>query len=118
MENERLLSEFRAQKKRADDLQAKNEQLAGRLDESERLLARSHLGKPSDRISSSDPLRRNFNPMPRGSGNAGSPSSGHGLDPKSLGSPKTGLGRDAMTSEEKNLSSSPNQPQWRPTRRP
>ncbi len=39
MDNERLLSELRSHKKRADELQAKNEQLAQRLDESERLLA-------------------------------------------------------------------------------
>lgn len=62
-ENEQLLSEFRAQKRRADELQIRNEQLAQRLDESERRLAQTQGNTPSSRVSSNDfgrtPLRSN-----------------------------------------------------------
>ncbi len=44
MESDRLLSEFRAQKKRAEDLEARNGQLEQRLAESEKMLARSNNG--------------------------------------------------------------------------
>ena len=40
MESDRLLSEFRAQKKRAEDLEVRNGQLEQRLAESEKMLAR------------------------------------------------------------------------------
>ena len=40
IESERLLSEYRAQKKRADELESKNRQLSDRLSESEKMLAR------------------------------------------------------------------------------
>ncbi len=48
MESDRLLSEFRAQKKRAEDLEVRNGQLEQRLAESEKMLARS-LGGSSAR---------------------------------------------------------------------
>ena len=38
-DSDRLLSEFRAQKKRAEELEARNAQLEQRLAESEKLLA-------------------------------------------------------------------------------
>ena len=44
LESDRLLNEFRAQKKRAEDLEARNVQLEHRLAESEKLLASSQNG--------------------------------------------------------------------------
>lgn len=44
LESDRLLAEFRAQKKRAEDLEVRNGQLEQRLAESEKLLARSLAG--------------------------------------------------------------------------
>lgn len=50
-DSDRLLSEFRSQKKRAEDLEARNQQLEQRLSESEKLIARMQ-GNPSSRIGS------------------------------------------------------------------
>jgi len=47
LESDRLLAEFRAQKKRADELEARKGQLEQRLAESEKLLARSLAGTSS-----------------------------------------------------------------------
>jgi hypothetical protein len=44
LESDRLLNEFRAQKKRADELEARNAQLENRLSESEKMLALSQSG--------------------------------------------------------------------------
>lgn len=44
MESDRLLAEFRAQKKRAEELEVRNNQLEQRLAESEKMVARSQLG--------------------------------------------------------------------------
>lgn len=44
LESDRLLAEFRAQKKRAEELEVRNVQLEQRLAESEKLLARSLAG--------------------------------------------------------------------------
>jgi hypothetical protein len=44
LESERLVSEFRAQKKRAEELEARNVQLEQRLAESEKMLARTQNG--------------------------------------------------------------------------
>lgn len=44
LESDRLVSEFRAQKKRAEELEARNVQLEQRLAESEKLLARAQNG--------------------------------------------------------------------------
>ena len=49
LESDRLLAEFRAQKKRAEDLEVRNGQLEQRLAESEKLLARN-LGGTTGRI--------------------------------------------------------------------
>ena len=51
LESDRLLNEFRAQKKRAEDLEARNVQLEQRLAESEKLLALSQNGYSSGRSS-------------------------------------------------------------------
>lgn len=47
LESDRLLAEFRAQKKRADELEVRKGQLEQRLAESEKLLARSLAGTSS-----------------------------------------------------------------------
>jgi hypothetical protein len=49
LESDRLLNEFRAQKKRAEDLEARNVQLEQRLAESEKMLALNQQGKGSMR---------------------------------------------------------------------
>ena len=53
MESDRLLAEFRAQKKRAEDYEVRNAQLEQRLAESEKLLARS-LGGTTGRSTASN----------------------------------------------------------------
>lgn len=58
-DSERLLGEFRAQKKRADDLAAQNQVLEQRLAESEKGLARQNLaGGRNSRSSGSSPSMR------------------------------------------------------------
>lgn len=52
LESDRLLSEFRSQKKRAEELEQRNQQLEKRLGESERLIAKLQ-GRPSTRSSDS-----------------------------------------------------------------
>ncbi len=59
LESDRLLAEFRAQKKRAEDLEARNGQLEQRLAESEKLLARS-LGGTTGRTTANN-LNRSRN---------------------------------------------------------
>ncbi len=59
LESDRLLAEFRAQKKRAEDLEVRNGQLEQRLAESEKLLARS-LGGTAGR-STANNLNRSRN---------------------------------------------------------
>ncbi len=73
LESERLLSEFRAQKKRAEELEVRNAQLEQRLAESEKLLASNpggYSGKSSKFRSETELLigeatgaRRNSNPL-------------------------------------------------------
>jgi len=48
LESDRLLSEFRSQKKRAEELEQRNQQLERRLGESERMIAKLQ-GRPSSR---------------------------------------------------------------------
>lgn len=52
VESDRLLSEFRSQKKRAEDLEKRNYQLEQRLGESERALARLQGGAGGSRMAS------------------------------------------------------------------
>ncbi|MCU0707572.1 MAG: DUF3450 domain-containing protein [Pirellula sp.] len=49
LESDRLLSEFRSQKKRAEELEQRNQQLEQRLGESERLIAKLQ-GRSSSRV--------------------------------------------------------------------
>ncbi len=120
MDNERLLSELRSHKKRADELQAKNEQLAQRLDESERLLARTQSNRPTNRLSSAENGSGKFS-LPTTSADAGlpyGPKGGTGLqDPKSL---DPSFGRPAPRVLDNSGSSrniSPEAPKWRPARK-
>lgn len=53
LESDRLLSEFRSQKKRAEELEQRNVQLEKRLGESERMIAQLQ-GRPSSRSASSN----------------------------------------------------------------
>jgi chromosome segregation ATPase len=55
IESERLLSEFRAQKKRADELETRNQQLSQRLSESEKMLARLQSTSPVNQTAARDP---------------------------------------------------------------
>ena len=54
-ENDRLLAEYRAQRERLTELQETNAALEARVDEAERLLAKSGVGLPSSRISRAQP---------------------------------------------------------------
>ena len=60
IESERLLSEYRSQKKRAEDLEQRNVQLERRLGESEREIARLQGRNPNSRIASGNPSRSNL----------------------------------------------------------
>ena len=115
MDNERLLSELRAQKKRADETQARLEQAQRRVDEVERLYAKNYNSIPSNRLSSADPnLGRSSSPgLPSTQGS----SSVSRSDPKSLEprSNQTGLG-SGLAGTESNRSSSET-PKWRPARK-
>ncbi|XZE45903.1 hypothetical protein SH467x_001162 [Pirellulaceae bacterium SH467] len=59
IDRERLLGEFRAEKKRAEDLAARNRMLEQRLAESEKAIARQNLaeGRPSNRSRGGTELR-------------------------------------------------------------
>jgi hypothetical protein len=72
LESDRLLSEFRAQKKRAEELEQRNVQLEQRLDETEKMLARVQ-GRGSSRLANA--------------GAYGGPGSGNERDLTDIGSP-------------------------------
>ena len=59
-ENTRLLSEFRTQKNRADQLASRNQQLESRLGESEKMVAQMFPGKPLGRLSSNTQRPQNY----------------------------------------------------------
>ena len=103
MENEKLLGELRAQKRKAEELEQKNSQLAQRLDETERLVAQSGTASPSSRISSNgSSSRRTYTP------GAGTRSS-FAPDPQSLGSPPATFGH--LKQDDASVS---NAPKWKP----
>ena len=97
LESDRLLNEFRAQKKRAEDLEVRNAQLEQRLAESEKQLASNNRtsGKSSKSRSETELLigeangeRRNGNPLSESGSSpstAGQLTSGSNRDPLSLG---------------------------------
>ncbi len=57
-ENERLLTEFRAERKRREEVESANRSLEARLSESEKLLARQTPGGIPNRLSSMQPAPR------------------------------------------------------------
>ncbi len=108
MENEKLLGELRAQKRRAEELEQKNSQLAQRLDETERLIAQGSSGSPASRLSSNtSSSRRNLSP-----GAGARPT--FAPDPQSLGNPPASFGH-----LNPSTSGSASAPKWKPiTKRP
>ncbi|XZE19498.1 hypothetical protein SH449x_004818 [Pirellulaceae bacterium SH449] len=120
-DSERLLGEFRAQKKRADELAARNQQLEARLAESEKSLARQNLQSLSQSGGASSRNNRNrrsedsqsrlfVGPSEEDSGLPDAPpsisgllTSGGGFSNPSGRSPEMPAGKDS--------------PQWRPVRR-
>lgn len=123
LDNERLLSEFRAQKKRADDLQNRYDQIAKRLDESEKQLASQNL-RSNTRTAQTDSSSRRL-----ASGRLEGPVPNPSLaeprvsDPKSLPPPSsTSSGVRASTAsssqlEQDSSSAGYGKPRWKPTRK-
>jgi hypothetical protein len=125
VDSERILGEFRAQKKRADDLAAKNQQLETRLAETEKSLARQNLQSLSQSNSSSSRNNRkgnsNSNPA-KGRLFVGAPDDDPGLPdaPPSMSGLLTSSGGFSKTDRDLNNSSdndNKESPQWRPVRR-
>lgn len=109
-ENEKLLSEFRAQKKRSDELQQRNDELAKRLNESERRLAQLQGTSIPSRLASTD--------LGRGSPTLGGNPIGLQVDPRLL--PPGGssnLSTSANLDSPGVLENSANGLKWRPSRR-
>lgn len=86
LESDRLLSEFRSQKKRAEELEQRNQQLEQRLGESERLIAKLQ-GRSSSRVA--DNRNKPFPPNDRTLADIGGVSSGatNGSGPRRLPGP-------------------------------
>jgi hypothetical protein len=78
IESERLLSEFRSQKKRAEDLEQRNVQLERRLGESEREIAKLQGRNPSSRMANNPGTGGTLSGLSSGS-MSGSMSGGGGL---------------------------------------
>ncbi|MCU0720300.1 MAG: hypothetical protein MUC83_11400 [Pirellula sp.] len=123
VDSERILGEFRAQKKRADELAAKNQQLEARLAETEKSLARQNLQSLAQSNSSSSRNNRQgsstSNPA-KGRLFVGPPDDDPGLPdtPPSMSGLLTSSGGFSRT--DKNLSDTGDNkesPQWRPVRR-
>lgn len=125
IDSDRLLGEFRAQKKRADELASKNQLLEERLAESEKILARQNLvGNRSKSSSSSGGSRLMIGDSPESdsklSRNNSSRSTGSsrfedfergGLPDRTPGT----TGVFASSRDDQDLVGDPNRsPQWRP----
>jgi len=80
IESERLLSEFRSQKKRAEDLEQRNVQLERRLGESEREIAKLQGRNPSSRMANNSGTGGTLSGL-----SSGSMSGGGGLPDARLG---------------------------------
>ncbi len=93
LESDRLLSEFRAQKKRADELDQRNVQLEQRLGESEKLIARLQ-GRSSSRVADTRSRGRELIDIPAEADSSGRRLPGPGLP-------------DASTNPSARLSSGP-----------
>lgn len=134
VDSERILGEFRAQKKRADELATKNQQLEARLAETEKSLARQNLQSLSQSNSSSSRNNRRGNTASNSSNNPGSISGNNRLfvgppddDPGLPDTPPSMSGlltsgggfsksdRDYGNTSDNNANKE--SPQWRPVRR-
>ena len=75
-ENDRLLNEYRAQRDRVTQLQETNAALEARVGEAERLLARSGVSSPANRISRASPRSPAQESTPGTSPATGAPTNG------------------------------------------
>lgn len=120
-DSERLLGEFRAQKKRADELAARNQQLEARLAESEKSLARQNLQSLSQSGGASSRNNRNRRPDESESRLFVGPSeddSGLPDAPPSIsGLLTSGGGFSNPSGRASEMPASKDSPQWRPVRR-
>ena len=73
-ENERLLTEFRAERERRESAERLNSTLEAKLSESEKLLARQTLGSTPNRVSSLQPALGPSSPLPTTGSNSSGPS--------------------------------------------
>lgn len=123
VDSERILGEFRAQKKRADDLAAKNQQLESRLAETEKSLARQNLQSLSQSNSSSSRNNRKGNSnsnLANGRLFVGPPDENPGLPdtPPSMSGLLTSSGGFSKTDRDLDKPGDGKEsPQWRPVRR-
>lgn len=99
IESERLLSEFRSQKKRAEELEQRNMQLERRLGESEREIAKLQGRNPSSRMAA----------VPSNGSSSGGISGGGLPDARPGTSSRLSSGSPAMGSSDSRSSN-----QWRP----
>lgn len=125
IDSDRLLGEFRAQKKRADELASKNQILEDRLAESEKVLARQNLLSNRGKSSSSSGGSRlmigeSLDPESKLSRNNSSRSTGTSrfeeFERRGLPDRRPGTaGLFTSSREDMDLVGDPNQsPQWRP----
>jgi hypothetical protein len=127
VDSERILGEFRAQKKRADELATKNQQLEARLAETEKSLARQNLQSLSQSNSSSSRNNRKGNTANNSGSNSGNnrlfvgpPDDDPGLPdtpPSMSGLLTSGGGFSKADRDYNNASDNKESPQWRPVRR-
>ncbi len=114
IESERLLSEYRAQKKRADELESRNKQLSERLSESEKMLARLQSTDSNSRIAARD-SERNFTGAAYRSGDVEQYA-------RDFQSQVNNPSRNSLPSSSTGTPNLPNtgaqQPVWRPITRP
>ncbi|MFN7876598.1 MAG: hypothetical protein ACK5PB_14865 [Pirellula sp.] len=123
VDSERILGEFRAQKKRADELAARNQQLEARLAETEKSLARQNLQSLSQSNSSSSRNNRKNTATSTPSKsqlNVSPPDDDPGLPdvpPSMAGLLTSGGGFSRIGGAVDNQSDQKGSPQWRPVRR-
>lgn len=123
VDSERILGEFRAQKKRADELAAKNQQLEARLAQTEKSLARQNLQSLSQSNSSSTRNNRrgsNSDTSPNSRMFVGPPDDDPGLPdtpPSMAGLLTSGGGFSKVDRDQGTAAPDKDAPQWRPVRR-
>jgi hypothetical protein len=120
-DSERLLGEFRAQKKRADELAARNQQLEARLAETEKSLARQNLQSLSQSGGASSRNNRNRRPEDSKSrlyfGPSADDSGLPDAPPSISGLLTSGGGFSNQPGRASEIPASKASPQWRPVRR-